>query len=395
MSETEPLPPGLLEFMEASLRAVFTPNSVFESYRDIPLPGFVTMVANVLFWSGIGAALSVLMVYNNLPATANLGLLPVALGFGGILLCALAGSFLAGGFVHLLALMSGGQGSYDRSYELLSLISVMAPVYLAVLWSPVPYLWLLPTAYAAFLLIRGAVILHEAPDFQACLVIGLTGAFIAGGQYLTQQTARQLHRRFETWTSLFGVPPSQRADAAQNPGLDDPRAGLGEPAASSLYYGAQQQPAAPQDPSSVGLVQSAGANPQSGAMPVMPMMPFLSSGRPPTPQEAQQMKNASMNVLDNVSRQLRDDPNLQKNMTPQQQEQMKQITGFIDQLRASERNPGAAKPDPNAMMKQVMQMMSQMQQQAPAEEQPRPGAKRKKRSLPPPEELTGTPDEER
>jgi hypothetical protein len=285
----------------------------------------------------------------------------VAAGFGGALVCALAGSFLAGGFIHLLALMSGGRGSYDRSYELISLLAAMAPVYFAVLWAPVPYLWILPTVYGTYLLIRGVALLHDAPETQACLVIGLMGVFLAAGQFLTQHTARRLQSRFETWTSLFGAPQSSQSAAAEGAQPDDPRAQLSQ-AAPSLYGGAGD----PQAQSSVGMVQGPGAGASQGGG--LPVMPFLSGGgRPPTLQEAQQMKDISLNMLDNVSRKMHDDPNLQRSMTPEQQAQMNQIMGFVDQIRTSERTPGAPKPDPQAMMKQVMQMMSQMQQGAPAQ----------------------------
>ena len=100
------------------------------------------------------------------------------------------------------------------------------------------------------------------------------------------------------------------------------------------------------------------------------------------------MRDKSLGMLDNVSRQLHGNPELTKNMTPQQAEQMQKIMSFVDQVRNQARTPGAPKPNTQQMLMQAMQMMSSLQLPQPqqqagpdssADEQPQSKASSKKR----------------
>ena len=395
-------PPKLLEFMEATLRAPFTPNPVFEAYHDLPLPSFGTMAVNLLLYSAAAALINLMQVYNSLPATFNVGLLPVVLALGGSLVAALALSFIFGGVIHLLALLSGGEAPYDRSYELFSLLSLLGPLYCATLWAPVPFLWLLPTFYGTFLVIRGVTLMHRAPETQACVVVGALGVALAAGQILVHQTAAQYQRQFEMWantsSTAAGAPGANTPDSSlplQAPG--NPLSAQGQPPAANPWAqtAADAQDLAKQAQSSVDMVRGLGSE---GSAPGMPMMPRL--GSLPTPEQTQQLRDKSLGMLDNVSRQLHGNPALTKDMTPQQQEQMQKILGFVDQVRSQARTPGAPKPNTQQMLLQVMQMMSAIQQQPAkqqqagpgtgADEQPKPRSKRRRAA---PEEAPPLPDD--
>jgi len=385
-------PPRLFEFMEATLRAPFTPNPVFESYHEMPLPSFGTMALNLLLYCAAAALVNLLLVYNSLPATFNVGPLPVVFALAGSLVAAFALSFVFGGVIHLLGLLSGGEAPYDRSYELLSLLSFLGPLYCATLWAPVPFLWLLPTAYGTYLVIRGVALMHRAPETQACMVVGALGVILAAGQILAHQAAAQYQRQFEMWantssTSTGQLPASQAASPqapANGPDAQNPPPSAQNPWAQTA---ADAQELAKQAQSSVDMVRGIGSDNSAQGMPMMPQM-----GKMPSAEQVQQMRDRSLGMLDNVSRQLHENPELTKGMTPQQQEQMQRIMGFVDQVRNQARTPGAAKPNTQQMLLQVMQMMSAVQQQQAAppqtsqdQEQPRPRARSKRLRAAPPE----------
>ena len=394
-------PPKLFEFMEATLRSPFTPNPVFEAYRDLPLPSFGTMAINLLLYSAIAALINLVLVYNSLPATFNVGILPVIFALAGSLLAALALSFIFGGLIHLLALLSGGEAPYDRSYELLSLLSFLGPLSCATLWAPVPFLWLLPTVYGTYLVIRGVTLMHHAPETQACVVVGALGVILTAGQILAHQTVAQYERQLEMWantsSSMAGapLPASQDASPPQTPG--NPLGVQNQPPSAQNPWAqtaADAQDLAKQAQSSVDMVRGLGPDGSSQGMPMMPRVGSL-----PTAEQAQQMRDKSLGMLDNVSRQLHGNPEMTKDMTPQQQEQMQKILGFVDQVRNQARTPGAPKPNTQQMIMQVMQMMSAIQQQqqpakqqqmgpdTDADEQPRPKTRSKRRRSAPEEAL--------
>ncbi|MBI5242938.1 MAG: YIP1 family protein [Elusimicrobia bacterium] len=360
-ADDEQFSPGLLEFMEGSLRAAFTPNPVFEAYRDRGLPSFGTMTLNLLFWSAVAAVINIMMVYNNLPAAANLGTLPVVFAFAGTMAAALAGSFVLGGMIHLLTLLSGGEGPYDRSYELLSLLSSLAPLASAAIWVPVPFLWLLPTLYGTYLLIRGVAVMQNAPETQACVVVGTLGVLLAAGQLLAHRTATRFQRQFEMWANLSSTGPEKGARASSarpvSPADGWQTVQPQDPNARSPWpqgY-ADDQALARQSQSGVDMVRA--SNQGSG-------LPMLQPGQMPTLQQAQQMQEAGMNMLDNVSRQLQNNSTLTKSMNPQQQQQMKELMTLVDQVRSQARNPaGPNVADPQEMIRKVMQMMNTLQHQ--------------------------------
>ncbi|MFA6029441.1 MAG: Yip1 family protein [Elusimicrobiota bacterium] len=390
MSEEEAAPveaPGLLALLEDSLRVLFAPGAVFEAHRFAPPPGFGAMTGVVLVWAAAALLVQLLMALMTLPATAAIGPLPASLALLGGLLLALVLGFAGAGVILALSALSGGKGGYERSYQLLALLSPLLAVASAALWVPVPYLSLVPTLLGAFLFARGLSELHEAPGVQSTIVVGALTVVLLAGQILMRPAFERAQRQAELAANLYstasGLASGMSAlQQAAGPAGGEPGA-TGTPVQPVPDLVGAATPDSPLTPltgsSSVDMVQGMSEGQNSG-------LPLVQPGRQLTAQDVQQMRETGLNMLDNVSQKLHD-PAMMKNVPPEQAEQLKQVTQLMDQMRTGMRDPNLTPADRQRMMQQAMQMLGNLQGSAPQQQGPR----RKKIRVPEPG--TATPPE--
>jgi hypothetical protein len=327
------------------------------------------MAANLLAWTGAAVLIAWMGMLNSLPASANLGLGPAAMVCALAMAFILLGSFVLAAGVHLAAFLSGGEGGFDRSYLLLSLTSICAPIFCATLWSGVPFLWLAPTAYAFLLVGKGVSVWHKAPGGQVLVVVGFAALLVIAGQLLACHFASRLREPFEMMLALNPSAASPRADPGgfRSPPEAPPAASAAVPAAP-----AQAGDQVPAPPSGLDLVRRS----QDLTSSIQSMQ---AEGRPLTAQDVQEVRSKSLGMLDELSRQLRENPELTKNMNPSQREQMQRLLGVVDQVRSQKRF-GEEGVNPAQLLRQLTQALSGSEN---APEPSRPQARPRRRNRTP------------
>lgn len=372
--------PGLLSLLEDSLRVLFAPGAVFEAHRFAPPPGFGAMTAVLLVWSAAALLVQLLMALMTLPATAAIGPLPALLALLGGLVLALLLGFAGAGVVLALSTLSGGKGGFERSFQLLALLSPLLAVASAALWVPVPYLSLVPTLLGAFLFARGLSELHEAPGTQSAIVVGALTVVLLAAQILARPAFERAQRQAELLINLSstasGLASGMSAlQQAANPAGGEPGA-PGTPVQPVPDILGAATPDSPLTPltgsSSVDMVQGTPEGGNSG-------LPLVQPGRQLTTQDVQQMRETGLNMLDNASMKLHD-PAMLKNVPPEQAEQLKQVTQLMDQMRTGMRDPNMTPADRQRLMQQAMQMLGNLQ----GTSSPQGGPRRKKVRIPAP-----------
>jgi hypothetical protein len=217
-----PQAPSFGELLEATLTAVPYPG-VFVTLAQRPAPGYVSCLANLLiFWS---LALGIRMVRELVAGTpgfdATLLLVPAALALFAVACFSVPGAAV----VHALALLSGGQGDFNRSYQLVSMISSVAVI--DALLSFAPGLWFVRSLIAAWLLAEGAMALHKAQPPRARTVF----AFLAAAGIAAQWQAQKLAERAMERQASAILQQSMRQLTPLLPGPQDGRP-AGQPSTS-------------------------------------------------------------------------------------------------------------------------------------------------------------------
>lgn len=324
-----PRPQSFGRMLEETLVAPFRLGSLFDELAQEPVPGFGLLLANVaVYWL---AMIGLNLVY---VAIARPEMLRVPqeylVGVGvAALLAILVGPFVLAGALEAVALAAGASSDYARSFQLLALLSAIAPLQAAASW--LPQAWPAPLLLGALCCASGLERLRKAPALGARLVVFV----VAGASLGLVYTARRAAERVI-------APYAQLQEAA-------------EQLQNSAAQAQQVQPA-----------QTGGPAPATGAS----SLDLLRSGALANPggpqaQQLQQIQSAAAGMMGQVTPML-NDPKLISQLPPQQADAMKQISGLLAQQEASLQSGQRVDPKAQqAMLQQLMNAMMQMQQGLP------------------------------
>ncbi len=358
--------------------------AVFSKLAAASPPGYGVMAANVGVYSALFLAINMMRARLMFPdAAGQFGAQQMAL-WGFFALCSMVLlSFAWAGMLHAAVAAAGGQGGYQRSYQILSLLSVFWPALAAA--STFHYGWLAVAAFWAYLAIAAAESLQQVPAQQAQLMLG--GAALAGtaavwflsvqiDKYLTpyveevRMAAQMKRQMLDTQAtmafqqSLQGTLPAGAAPGAPDPSLQ----------AQQLILQAQQM-----------MQQTGGPIAPMGTSSGLQVLPPAGQTAATTPaQGVQQLKQtteiarqAELNALTQVMPMI-NNPAMTKNLSPQQAQEMQQIAGVLSQLQNNVKTGKPLSPDQISQFQQMgqftIQTMQQMKNQPPIQAQPQPQA---------------------
>lgn len=332
-------PQGLVDDLESALRVPFSPEASFGRYRDLPPPGYGRMAAGLVFWSLLGQLTLLVLTQMRVSGAAGLGVGPTALLLAAAAVLSVPASFAAAAVLHALAVLAGGRGGFARSYQVLSLLGALAPASMALVFTPLPLAWVVPTLLATYLAAHGVGALHRLPGGQAWMVIGLAGGLAAGGQVAFRRSIESFSRDIENRAVLYSAgspaessgraarppaiplaapPPSAAAPRSYYPG-HDPRNPARAAAPAPTAAGGRPHPA----PDSVSMLRSGGAVSLAGEEGPVPW-------RDAPPMSPAQAKAVGAGMLQAIQQQLRANPQLLESLTPEQKAKFRQILAGVD-----------------------------------------------------------------
>lgn len=349
--------PGLLDSLEAGLHCVLMPRRVFARFLKVPAPGFGAMILACVFWSGFALFLTVAITCIRFP---SLGVGPLALASAGALFCSLPASFGLAGMLHVLALIAGGKGGFNRSYQAVAFLGVLAPVCAILIHSSTPFVWLLPSIYGTYLVIRALEILHRAPSAQAWVVAGACGAVLIAAEFAVHHTYRSVSKEVKGISALLaplrGMPlPEPAAEAV--PGE--------EPLPVAGGFAPGEAPGTPADPwGSLPMLRRSGTqgNPLSALR-----SPGGGAIRAPSPREMRDIKDMSLGMLRQANRQLEANPEVLSRLSRDERATLKTLmrtaNSHAEMMQRGTGKQGAMTPaQAQQMLNDVMRMVGSMQE---------------------------------
>lgn len=362
-------PQSLVDDLESALRVPFSPEASFARYRDLPPPGYGRMAAGVVFWSLLGQLTLLVLTQMRVSGAAGLGMGPTALLLAAAAALSVPLSFTAAAALHLLAVLAGGRQGFARSYQVLSLLGALAPISTALVFTPLPLAWVVPTLLATYLAAHGVGALHRLAGGQAWMVVGLAGGLAAGGQVAFRRSIESFSRGLENRAVLYsaGAPAGSPGRMAQPPAIPaafeppgigprpsyypghDPRNPFpGSQAAAPVQAAAA---AAPQASSGLSMLRSGGAvslADEEGPLPWQ-QAPDMS------PAQAQAV---GAGMIQAIQRQMRSNPALLESLTPEQRARFQQVLAGVDRQAANLGGAGAAdEAEARRILDQAMRQM--------------------------------------
>ncbi|MFH1725571.1 MAG: Yip1 family protein [Elusimicrobiota bacterium] len=389
--QPEPSEPGLLACMEATLYAVLKPADVFGKFGRLPPPGFPEMILNILFWAGFGQILAVLIVLNRLSTGPGLGLPAILLFVTGGVIAAVPISFAAAGLLHALAMVSGGQGGFSRTYQIVSLLGAMAPLTALLLWVSVPLLWIAPTLYVTYLAVTAVEKMHAAPGTQAFMVVGLLGGLAAAAQVVFHKDVARFQYRLENTATIYSTNPESADEVAGQTAasLEPPGGAVAPYGAAGTGYREPGRLDAGDDP---GYPTQAGHDPAPRSS-----LDLLRSGdhaerdrsvsysqparQGVSPQRVQQMQDTTLNIVQMVQRELHKNPKALSGLPPEQaakvRRYLRQAERYASGDETGETAAGPVVSDQEAeqMMRQLQGMFKGMSAESDPDARPRSGSR--------------------
>ena len=322
-----PRPQTLGRLLEETLVAPFRLGALFDELAQEPVPGYGLMIANLaIYWV---AMLGLNLLHVAIVRPQALRYPPELFGLvaaGALLFIVLAGFALAG-VLELAALASGAASDYGRSFQLLTLLSLIGPLQAAANW--IPSAWPVPLILGAVACAIGLERLHKASAAGARVVI----AVLAAAGLSSIWAARRVVER-----ALIPLEAAQESAAQlQTLAAQLQQAQLPAQAAATAPPGAQQV-------SSLDMLRAGGiAGPGAGGLPA----------------QAEQMEKAAAGMMGSLAPAL-NDPSVMSKIPPQQADALKQISAVLAQTQASLQT---GKPvDPRAQQAQLQQMLSALGQ---------------------------------
>lgn len=348
------LPPGLLELMEASLKAALSPGEVFSHYAQRPAPSAGILAANFLFWALLGQLNLLVMTFMAVPAAGGLGVGPTLLivAVGAVL--SLPVFFIASAVVHVLSSLAGGKADFARSSQLASMLGALAPISALAAFLPVRMIGIVLTLYAAFLVVRGVSTLHAAPGGQAWAVVGLCGAVAAVGQFAFHKSIARFKRTLDNRITIYSTHGSDAVAREERARLLEPeryaRPSTGGEATPGMAM-------TPQPSSSLGMIRPSGTPGRARDPSERYARPPADSNRP-TPE---QMWTMGVNAIRMLDRQM-ENPAM-KNMPQQQRRQIEELLKQANRMirRMEGKNGTVEEKSEEENRRFLMQMLQQVE----------------------------------
>ena len=299
MSDSPPY--GLPALLRDHLTAPLRPGALFEQKARAPAPGYLIMAANVTVFTIAMFAINAAYFAMKFPMIFSAGIAWIPTALAGIVM-AVMGSFILAGLVHALALMAEGQAPYARSYQIVSLLSLIGPLQALSAW--ISGTWLVAPLVGACLSVIGLERLHKSQPLKTRVLVCALTLFALIGARCAVSRLEQQAALFQTLRAL----PQAPAQAQNHP--PEPILPQSQPA----------NPAAPQAaPSSLDMIRA----PQMDAQQQAPAASYQTPA--PIPKEGVDMFDSMMPMLDN--------PALTKGLSPRQTKQMEKLKALMRQLQ--------------------------------------------------------------
>lgn len=293
------------QMLEDSLTAPLRPAAVFEALQQKPAPGYPVMTANLAAFTGAAVAISLAHAAITHPVMMSAGPLALALGALGSLLLFILLSFFGAIVLHVLSRICGGSGDFRRSYQIVSLSSVIACVAALLNWFPGA--WALPVLLGAYLSAVGIQTLHQASKARTWAVLAVLTLFSLGGQWL-------MRKELQKYAGAMALMENARED------LNEMRSAA--PQKIDLENMSLQNPETEARVSGMDMVknsqlQEASASPESAS----------AEHSAPDAADASAMISSLSSMLNN--------PALFKNMPPEEAAKMKELMEVLNKTQAS------------------------------------------------------------
>lgn len=218
MTEEQTGAPGLGRLAEASLLVLVWPNAVFGSLAKSPTPSYGAMITNILLFTIILFGINSLYFTSTYPtAMAAIGPLYMAASAAGGLVLAILGGIFAAAVIHIISRILGGKGSFERSFQVISLCAALAPLTGMVMFfaARVPLIWVLPTLMGVYITVAGVVHLHEASRAAAWALFASLGLGLLTLQWFGAAQLKKLSVRAKAMQAaaaqiqmMQGLPPA-------------------------------------------------------------------------------------------------------------------------------------------------------------------------------------------
>ncbi len=397
-------PPELMEMLEFSLRAAFTPDTVFTSLRDRSTPDVFTMLLNIMAWTLGAMLIAMVFTFMALPSASGLGLLPSILAVLGGLIAAIPLSFIGAGVLHGLSMLAGGKGDYARSYEIVSLLGCVAPITAVILFLPVPLIWLTPTIFLTYLCIRGVELMHRCYGMSVVSTVGFFGIAMLALQFASHKKIENFKKDIALRATLYSTKsdaaPLEEGNNASSAAMPDSRAPGTRPMGTSHRTPERSpSPYGNSSPSSLTMPKRTSGNSgslgfvQRGVEAGRPAVPNAlgngigvrrgsQAGYAPQPShqgppDAAQTDSLAESVLNMLNSRMRNNPDMLKQMSPQQQAQFKKMLKQANKYKNTNVN------FEDADTRRMLQDMAPQIKRA-GKKKPKRRRRRRKRSPPPP-----------
>jgi hypothetical protein len=314
-AQESPAPYGIARMFEDAVRTVLQPQSVLAALGQRPAPSYAVMISVLVAFCAAAYAANMARWLIALPMTRSVSPAALALSVSSALLLTVPLSFAAAGVLHLLMLCAGGRGTFIRSYQALTLLSLMSLLQALLQWFQ--WAWVLPAVLGAYIAVRAAQGLHQAPEKRAAIVFAIVGLLGIAGQWTSRREAAR-------W-------PQTAAGVQREPeSLPLPSAGSTDPAAAA--------------PSAISGLD-------------MLLAPSSPAPEPAGPAQAQALQQAAGNMMQPLLQML-NNPALTKNMPPKEAQRIQELTRMLGQLQGSLASGRNLSPQEQAEISRKMQSIT-------------------------------------
>lgn len=177
--------PTLLGMLEDTLTAPIRVGALFQAQAASAAPSYPVMVANFLFFWLAFLGINIMRVAIVSPSSlhytptlfATVGLSALAMG--------IPAGFLIAGIFHVCSRLAGGQGPFERSYQITSTLSIIGVLQSLCNWFP--NLWVVPGLFGALLSVSACRLILQSPSGRTWAVFGSLTALMLGGQWASRR----------------------------------------------------------------------------------------------------------------------------------------------------------------------------------------------------------------
>jgi len=360
-----PEPPpasGFFQMLEDTLTAPLGLGTTFAKLAPAPAPDYPVMVANFAVYAAVFLALNMLRAHLSFPeAAARIDPAHLAMA-GAVGLAVMTGlSFVWAGIFHALAKAAGGQASFQRSYQVFSLLSACLPALAAA--NAFHLAWIFAAAYWTYLAAVAVENLEAAPAGRARSVFG---AAVAAAVAIVWFASVQVERQLAPYIAAARLQAQLGRQAADAENAAAFHTTLSSAAAQDpALMGQQLMLQAQQMMQSSGAGRAPGASSGSGLDLVAKPSGSLEQLQANTQQiqkQAAQDTEAASKSLDTFMPML-DNPELTKNMPPEQLKNVKALTALLHQMQVNLKSGKPMDPAQAAELTRLQQaaMQSMMQ----------------------------------